>query len=206
MTLHHSPGAGARMAADAGRPLFVLVGGVPGAGKSTLLARVADESEQATVVDPDVLRRWFATSLPAWVPYRSYRFLVHTLHAVATLGLVLRGPSRRRRVLLVHEPATRPRRRELLGRVARWCGWQPVLVLIDVPRQDALVGQRERGRVVDPRSFARHWERWSEQRRSLAGAGARVGAWEGVHVVERRSALPRVRSLLSGDLVSGRAG
>ncbi|WP_125775919.1 AAA family ATPase [Antribacter gilvus] len=184
-----------------GTPLFVLVGGVPGAGKSTLLARIAGEGGGATVVDPDVQRRWFAAVLPSWVPYRSYRYVVHTVHALRTLWQVLRGPARERRVLMVHDPATRPRRREVLARLARARGWRPVLVVIDVPMEAALAGQLERGRVVGSRSFAGHWERWSAQRSGLAGAAVgqgSAGAWAGVHVVGRASALSQVRVLLGG--------
>lgn len=180
-------------------PLLVLVGGVPGAGKSTLLARVADDRPGARVLDPDAHRRRMAALLPG-VPYRLCRPVVHTLHAVDTLRAVLRGPAAYPDgVLFVHDPATRSGRREALARLARWCGWQPVLVLVDVPRQAALDGQVERGRVVRARSFARHWERSAAQRSGLADAVATrrpVGSWAEVHLVDRSTALPAVRRLL----------
>lgn len=200
------------MTAVPDEPLLVLVGGVPGAGKSTLLARVADDHPGARVLDPDPFRRRLAALLPG-VPYRLCRPVVHTRHAVTTLGAVLRGPAASPEgVLLVHDPATRPGRREALARLARSCGWRPVLMVVDVPRQAALDGQSERGRVVRPRSFARHWERWSAQRSELMAAAARrrpLGSWAEVHVVDRTTALPAVRGLLgrrSGDLRGAAVG
>ena len=99
-------------------------------------------------------------------------------------------------MLLVHDPATRPRRRRLLARLATACGWRPVLVVVDVPRTAALDGQRERGRVVAPRSFAGHWRRWAAQRAALAHR-ARAEGWTEVHVVDRRTAGPALRAVLS---------
>jgi predicted kinase len=172
----------------------VLVGGVPGAGKSTLLARVGDDAPDAVVLDPDAYRRWFRTALPR-APYRAYRPVVHTLHAAAVAGAVLRGAADAGDVLLVHDPATRPRRRRALARLARARGWEPVLVVVDVPRTAALDGQVERGRVVAPESFAGHWRRWEEQRAALAD-GAVAEGWAEVHVVDRRTAAPTLRGLL----------
>ncbi len=195
-------------------PLLVLVGGVPGAGKSTLLARAADDHPDARVLDPDAHRRRIAAVLPG-VPYRFCRPVVHTLHAVDIVRAVLRGPAARTDgVVLVHDPATRPGRREALARLALSRGWHPVLVLVDVPRQAALDGQAERGRVVRARSFAGHWERWVAQRSVLVDASARrrpVGSWAEVHVVDRSAALPAVRSLLrsrpgGAHLASARTG
>jgi predicted kinase len=176
------------------RPLLVLVGGVPGAGKSTLLARVGDDEPGAVVLDPDAYRRWFRTALPR-APYRAYRPVVHTLHAAAVAVAVLRGPAGAGGVLLVHDPATRPRRRRALARLARARGWEPVLVVVDVPRTAALDGQLERGRVVAAGSFAGHWRRWQEQRARLAD-GARAEGWAEVHVVDRRTAAPTLRGVL----------
>lgn len=181
----------------ADRPLspLVLVGGVPGAGKSTLLARVGDDEPGAVVRDPDAFRRWLRTALP-YVPYRAYRPMVHALHALATLHAVLRGPAGPRTALLVHDPATRPRRRRALARLARACGWEPVLLVVDVSRREALAGQAERGRVVAPASFARHWRRWQAQHDRLP-ASAAVEGWAAVHVVDRSTATATVRRVVS---------
>src|SRR5690606_18988912 len=73
-------------------PRLIVVGGVPGAGKTTLLEHVARDVPRSVVLDPDRDRRRFARRLPAWVPYGTYRWAVHALHAVRTLGRLLRGP------------------------------------------------------------------------------------------------------------------
>jgi len=176
-------------------PLMIVVGGVPGAGKSTLLARIADDVPGAVVLDPDRYRRGFARRLPSWVPYATYRWAVHTLHAVATLLHLLRGP-RSTAPLLVHDTATRERRRETLGLVARLRGWDPVLVAVDVSLAEALDGQLDRGRVVRPEGFVRHWERWTAQRSALAAVdGGPRGPWSGVYLMARCDALRQVREL-----------
>lgn len=191
-----------RPAAARGREaVFVLVGGVPGAGKSTLLARAADHP-RVRAFDTDQHRRALGSVLPPWVPYRAYRAVVHGLHWAALLAALWRGPDGGHDgdVLLVHEPATRPARREWLARLAVRRRWRPVLLLVDVDRVEALAGQRRRGRVVRGASFDRHWERWSAQRPGLleaAASGRGVGAWQEVHVVGRRQA-PAVLADLVG--------
>lgn len=181
---------------EAPGPLLIVVGGVPGAGKSTLLAEVADEVPRAVVLDPDRLRRRLAAHLPSWVPYGTYRWAVHAWHAVATVVLLVRGP-RSGGPLLVHDTATRQHRRESLGLLARVFGWDPVLVAVDVSLADALDGQLDRGRVVQPDEFVRHWERWTAQRSMLAAAaGGPLGPWSGVYLMARCDALGHVRDLV----------
>jgi hypothetical protein len=176
-------------------PLLIVVGGVPGAGKSTLLARIADDVPGGVVLDPDRYRRGFARRLPSWTPYATYRWAVHTLHAVATLLYLLRGP-RSDAPLLVHDTATRERRRETLGLLARLRGWDPVLVAVDVSLAEALDGQLDRGRVMRPEEFVRHWERWTAQRSALAAAdGGPRGPWSGVYLMARCDAFRQVREL-----------
>lgn len=179
---------------------LVVVAGLPGAGKSTLLARLADgpelEPAQAPrVLDSDLLRRWFARRLPA-VPYRAYRGLVHVLHLLWTLLQVMLGPRHAADVLLV-QVTTRESRQRALARFARAYGWNPVLVVLDVPVADALAGQADRGRVVNERGFARHVRRWRAARPGLVpGAGDAARPWDEVHVVGRRTARAQVRALL----------
>ena len=164
---------------------FVLVGGVPGSGKTTLLRSVADRPG-VHVIDPDADRARLAAALPGWVPYRSYRALVHTLHYLRVLLAILRAGGE---MLVVHDPATRPRRRELLARFARWRGWDPVLLYLDVTAETALAGQRARGRVLDSASFARHWTRWGSQRPAVEAArGSWFGLWARVELVDREQA------------------
>jgi predicted kinase len=177
-------------------PTFVLLGGVPGAGKTTLLRRLRRDRPEVHVVDPEGLRELLR---PAPVPYRWYRPLVHTTNAVRLLLVLLRGPGASGASLVVHDPATRPRRRELTGRLARLRGWQPVLVMLDVSRQEALAGQRRRGRVVAASTFDAHWQRWVEQRSRLAAAardGAVSGPWDRTLVVDRSDAASQLGDLL----------
>ena len=176
-------------------PLMIVVGGVPGAGKSTLLARVADDMPRTVVLDPDRYRRGIARRLPSFVPYGTYRWAVHTLHAVETVVRLARGP-RSTAPLLVHDTATRARRRETLGMLARLRGWDPVLVAVDVSLAEALDGQLDRGRVVQPEEFVRHWERWTAQRSALAASdGGPRGPWSGVYLMARCDAFRQVREL-----------
>ncbi|NGN92343.1 ATP-binding protein [Nocardioides sp. KC13] len=180
------------------RPHLLLLGGVPGAGKSTLIRQVADRHPDVRTLDPETVTRWLATRLPE-VPYRLYRPLVHLWHTIATLVLVLVGPTVGHRTLLVHDPATRPGRRELLGRIAHARGWRTSLVMIDVPRVAAIDGQHERGRLVSSGSFDRHWHRWlDDQPRLLTAAtfGDADGSWDRVHVVDRARAGERLATLL----------
>ncbi|HEY5854068.1 MAG TPA: AAA family ATPase [Aldersonia sp.] len=184
---------------DAGPPRrrLVLVGGVPGAGKTTLLARFAGRPG-VRVIDPDTDRVRLASALPTGTPYRSYRGLVHVLHYLRVLVAVLLPGGD---VLVVHDPATRPRRRELLAWFARRRGWDPALLYLDVEAETALTGQHDRGRVLNRESFARHWARWSEQRPAVAAAqGARFGAWSRVDLVDRE----RAPQLLEGLVATAR--
>lgn len=190
-TLHHP----VDLASAPQAPRLIVVGGVPGAGKTTLLAHVARDVPRSVVLDPDRDRRRFARRLPSWVPYGAYRWAVHTLHAVRTVARLVRGP-RGAVPLLVHDTATRRLRRRALGLLARARGWDPVLVAIDVPLEDALDGQLDRGRVLTPHHFVRHWQRWAAQRDRLAGETAgHGGPWAAVHVLSRPEALEQVRCL-----------
>jgi predicted kinase len=192
--------ADARTPTARGHQVLVLVGGVPGAGKSTLLARVAEDMPDVRVLDTEPYRRAIRAALPPWVPYRAYRAAVHGLHWAVLLAAILRGPDDGHGPLLVHEPATRPARRERLARLAVRRGWRPVLLMVDVERDEALAGQRRRGRVVA--SFEKHWDRWSAQRPHLVEAAESrrgAGGWERVHVAGRRRAAAVLEEVL-GDV------
>lgn len=178
-------------------PDLVLLGGVPGAGKSTVMRRL-QRRPGVRVLDPDGHRDALRRSVGRVVPYRAYRPLVHTLHAVDVLGALLLGPGRGDGgVLVVHDPATRPRRTAALLRLARARGWRPALVFVDTPREAALAGQHARGRVLAPRSFDGHWRRWSQQRRHWLEAESRSEGYE-VRVVDRDDAEHRLVTLLGG--------
>ncbi len=201
------------------QPLFVLVGGVPGAGKSTLLRNhahappgpaapddpaaapaVAPGTPPVHLIDPDRLRAHLpAIARHTRAGYRISRTVVHTLTALWVLAVLLRGPGRARRTVLVHDPATRPRRRRLTGWLAARRGWRPVLLFIDVPRELALAGQHERGRVVHSRNFEGHWRRSRQEvdrlrRQGLTGDSAEP--WWLTYVVDRGTAGPMLDLLL----------
>ena len=155
---------------------MVVVGGVPGAGKSTALTAYAGDPG-VVVLDPDPIRarlRW--------------RPLVHAVHQLAVWLTVLAGPGDR--TLLVHDTATRRRRRDSLLRLASWRGWEVTLLLLDVTRSDALTGQHARGRVVSPPEFERHWARWLRLR-AEPDTGCRT------RFVDRDHARPALAELLT---------
>jgi predicted kinase len=175
----------------------VLVGGVPGAGKSTAIDVVAAERPQVDVIDSDMVRRWLRRRLPAGLPYRRFRWLVHTVTVLWTFAALLRGPRPGRR-LIVHDPSTRLRRREVFVRLARRRGWRSILVLVDVARADAQRGQRDRQRVIRPAAFDRHWARWVALRREVVDAPDQLdgGRWNLVRLVDRRHAVDELRGIL----------
>ena len=71
-----------------------------------------------------------------------------------------------------------------------------VLVAVDVSLAEALDGQLDRGRVVRPEQFVRHWSRWTAQRAAFAGAdGGPRGPWSGVYLMARCDAFRQVRDL-----------
>ena len=181
----------------------VLVGGVPGAGKTTAIARVAAESPEVDALDPEAFRDALCRLLPDGTAYASYRPLVHTLHTLRVLLVLLRGPVPGR-TLVVHDPATRPRRRRLFASLARSQGWDPVLLYVDVPRTVAERGQVLRRRVVDPVSFAGHWARWEVLRGELTWTpGVLDGArWSEVVLTDRDGAAPALRRFVASSRTS----
>jgi len=188
---------------------LVLLAGLPGAGKSTLLAGLraagcqnagcqnpdcqnpdcqnADcrktglrKTVRLTVRDSDQVRRLFRAVLPAWLPYRGYRPLVHALHQLRVLVATLRTPG----PVLVHDPGTRAVTRDALALLAWLSGRPAVFVWLDVSAGHALEGQLARGRTIPPRSFARHAARADVLRRTLL-AGVLPRGWRRVVVLDR---------------------
>ena len=175
----------------------VLVGGVPGAGKTTAIARVAAELSRVDALDPELFRDRLCRLLPAGTAYAAYRPLVHVLHTLRVIVALLRGPVLGR-TLVVHDPATRPRRRRLFAWLARRRGWDPVLVYVDVPRSLAEAGQVLRGRVVDPVSFAGHWARWEALRTEFLDTPGRLdrALWSNVVLTDRKRATADLHRLV----------
>lgn len=129
---------------------LLLVAGMPGAGKSTLLAGLPPD-ERVSVHDSDGPRAALRRLLPG-LPYGAYRWLVHLAHRAGVVAAALsRVP-----VVVVHLPATDPATRSAVARLAALTGRSAHLLWLDVDPEQARRGQRERGRLVPGRSFARH--------------------------------------------------
>ncbi|WP_049573181.1 AAA family ATPase [Streptomyces sp. SBT349] len=129
----------------------VVVSGLPGSGKSTLMRRTAGPHGRVTLVDSQEVRERWAGRLPRWLPYPVYRPAARLAH-YAGLRRALRTESG----VLVHDCGRTAWVRRWLGRHGRRRGTGFHLVLLDVPAHIALAGQRERGRTVSRRAFARH--------------------------------------------------
>ncbi|WP_326938496.1 Zeta toxin [Amycolatopsis rifamycinica] len=140
------------------------------------------------------MRERLGAVVPPAVPYRWYRPAVHAWHRVRIVGHALGedGP------VVVHEPSTRASTRALLALVGVVSGRSVRLLFLDVPAEVALAGQRSRGRVVRPRSFARHVRRVGKWREELLAGRVPVG-WRSVQVIDRARA-GRTR-LVAEDLV-----
>ncbi|MFF0344849.1 AAA family ATPase [Kribbella sp. NPDC004875] len=135
----------------------VLLAGIPGAGKSTFLRRVFTGADQVRVYDSERIRNRWAPTL-GFMPYAWWRPFVHLVYYVTVLSGMRRGTG----PMVVHDCATRPWVRQLLGRRARRAGRPVHLILLDVPDEVARDGQWARGRVVRSGSMATHCRRWPE--------------------------------------------
>lgn len=167
----------------------VFVGGVPGAGKSTALREVP-VSTGTSVLDPEQVAAALRHRLGERLPYAWLRPLVHALQYLRVLRHLALPPAGVQR-LLVHDTATRPWLRHLEARLARRWGWRPTLVLVETTREEALRGQRARGRVLDARRFEGHWSRWSRLRAELTDVAltAPPDPWSEVVLVGRDAAV-----------------
>ncbi len=167
-----------RIAFQLGRRDLLVVAGIPGAGKTTLLSRAATGA--MPVLDSDQVRNRLRGRLPAALPYRFYRPLVHLWHRARVVGFALSEPG----PVVVHEPSTRATTRgllALLGLLSR----RPVRLLwLDVSPEEARAGQVARGRLIRRHSFTRHVRRAEKLRRELRDGWVPTG-WRGAHIVTR---------------------
>ncbi|MGW1347509.1 AAA family ATPase [Kribbella sp. NPDC002412] len=163
----------------------VVLAGIPGAGKTTLLRRlypVGGDHQGVRVFDSERLRdRWMPTL--GTIPYAWWRPLLHLAYYVQALSAMRSGP------MILHDCATRPWVRRLIGWRARRSGLQVHLVLLDVPGDVARSGQWARGRVVRSGSMETHCRRWPDLlAQAVADPSQVVPGAESAVVLSRRQA------------------
>ncbi|MEZ7004017.1 AAA family ATPase [Streptomyces sp. AD55] len=163
---------------------LVVVTGLPGGGKSTLMRRAVPG---ARVDSQDTRDRW-ERRMPRRLPYALYRPLVRLSH-YAGLRRALAGGGG----LVVHDCGTQTWVRRWLAREARRRGAALHLVLLDVGADEALAGQRARGRGVSRYAFARH--RAATARLLAAVAAGRPPAGCGSAVLLDRAAARALRRI-----------
>ncbi|MBB5955530.1 hypothetical protein FHS29_002111 [Saccharothrix tamanrassetensis] len=163
---------------------LVVLAGLPGAGKTTLLAGVDTGGAPAVVLDSDQVRGYLRDVLPASLPYRFYRPLVHLVHRLRILWFAVTASS----LLLVHEPSTRPTTRAGLVAVGVISNRPRHFMWLDASPEEALSGQVRRGRLIRESSFARHVKRAGQLRERFAGGRAPRG-WQALTVLTRADRL-----------------
>ncbi|MER6673480.1 AAA family ATPase [Streptomyces sp. NPDC000983] len=126
---------------------LVVITGLPGSGKSTLMRRTV---KGPRIDSQDTRDRWDAR-MPARLPYAVYRPLVRLAHYAGLWRALRSGEG-----VVVHDCGTQAWVRGWLAREARRRGGTLHLLLLDVTPDQALQGQRERGRGVSRYAFLRH--------------------------------------------------
>jgi predicted kinase len=143
---------------------LVILTGLPGAGKTTLLQRLYElhgaESapvarDAVMVIDSSQSRRHWDGRL-TWAPYPVRRAVVFVTHVTRIRQALAGGHS-----VVAHNRGCAPYVLKGFAWLARRHGAAFHLLQLDAPPEAALAGQRTRGRVVPPRTFARHQRRWA---------------------------------------------
>lgn len=171
-----------------------MVAGIPGAGKSTLIHRLFDgpaAQPNTVVLDSADVRATLARRFGRRVPYNVYRPAVHTLHYARIAAWTLLGPPRD---LVVHECGTRDWARRTVARLAAVRGREAHLLFLDTSPEQALAGQRSRGRVVRTKAFVRHSHSWVRLRSAIDEAAATpAGTSSRARLVRRVTGAPSLR-------------
>lgn len=162
-----------------GRTLL-LVAGMPGAGKSTLLASLP-AAHGLTVLDSEAQRAALQPVVRG-VPYAWLRPVVHLLHRTAVIGAAVSATP----TVVVHLPATQPRTRAAMARLAAATGRDAHLLWLQADPEEARRGQYARGRVVQESSFRAHARR--AERTAAELLGDPPPGWRSITVVDRAAA------------------
>ncbi|MFJ6073061.1 AAA family ATPase [Streptomyces sp. NPDC093065] len=157
---------------------LVVITGLPGSGKSTLMRRTV---RGPRVDSQDTRDRW-EHRVPRRLPYALYRPLVRLTHYAGLRRAVRSGEG-----VVVHDCGTQAWVRGWLARAARRRGGALHLLLLDVAPDDALAGQRERGRGVSRYAFLRHRAANSRLLRAVTAGSLPAGCASAV-VLDRAAA------------------
>ncbi|MFD0253395.1 AAA family ATPase [Streptomyces sp. NPDC127113] len=157
---------------------LVVITGLPGSGKSTLMARTV---RGPRIDSQDTRDRW-ERRMPGFLPYALYRPLVRLAHYAG-----LRKALRSGEGVVVHDCGTQSWVRGWLAREARRRDGTLHLLLLDVGVDQALAGQRERGRGVSRYAFLRHRAANSRLLRAVTGGALPAGCTSAV-VLDRAAA------------------
>ncbi|MEU4391556.1 AAA family ATPase [Kribbella sp. NPDC023855] len=178
---------------------IVVIAGIPGAGKSTLLRRLFTGASDVQVLDSERLRNRWKPVLRT-IPYTVWRPALH----LAYYALVLRaintpGP------LVIHDCATKPLVRQLIGRAAKAAGRPIHLIMLDVPADVARLGQQARARVVREGSMATHSRRWPVLRNLAATDPGRVVPGAATAVILTRQEANQLAKITFGPRTTKRS-
>ncbi|HEY8371513.1 MAG TPA: AAA family ATPase [Pseudonocardiaceae bacterium] len=176
---------------------LLVVAGLPGAGKSTVLRRLRCRDE-LVVLDSDQVRDALRSLLPAGVPYRWYRPLVHLVHRLRIVAAAVTAPG----PLVVHEPTTRVSTRAMFVVLGVLTRRPRGMLWLDVSPTEALAGQQARGRMLSARSFGRHVRRAALLLGRLRDGRAPTG-WQDVVVLTRPQVTGGLHIVVDADEVTG---